>query len=194
MKKAVKMIFKILSTTLVAAIVVLAVLLAGVRLFGLTPLTVLSGSMEPTYHVGSIIYIKDVEPAELQAGDPVTFHLAGTTIATHRIIEVQERSEGLYFVTQGDANDNPDSPIPATSVIGKPVFTIPYLGYLSSFIQTPKGILYVVFCSVGVLLLSFIADAFTNEKKPEEVDAEENNGSKCLKAILYKRIFWRNKK
>ena len=167
---------KIVSNTLVTIVAVLAFLLYGFNIFGLKPYCVLSGSMESVYPTGSMIYVDKVNPEGLKTGDAITFRMPNGGVATHRIIEVQERSEGLYFVTQGDANDNPDSPIPATSVIGKPVFTIPYLGYLSSFIQTPKGILYVVFCSVGVLLLSFIADAFTNEKKPEEADAEENNG------------------
>ena len=50
-RKALKILSKTLSTAFVAAVVLLAVLLAGVRLVGLTPYTVLSGSMEPTYHV-----------------------------------------------------------------------------------------------------------------------------------------------
>ena len=47
--------FKVVTTLLVAVIVLLAVLLVGVRLIGLEPYTVLSGSMEPTYHTGSLI-------------------------------------------------------------------------------------------------------------------------------------------
>ena len=44
--------FNALSTLVVIAVVFLAVALVGVRLVGLTPYAVLSGSMEPTYHVG----------------------------------------------------------------------------------------------------------------------------------------------
>ena len=71
MEKAVRIIIKVLSTAVVAIVVVLAVLLAGVRLVGLTPYTVLSGSMEPTYHVGSVIYVRGVDPTTLKEGDSV---------------------------------------------------------------------------------------------------------------------------
>ena len=52
-----KKIWNVVSTVLVAAVVLLAVLLVGVRLFGLQVYTVLSGSMEPAYPVGSLIYV-----------------------------------------------------------------------------------------------------------------------------------------
>ena len=46
--------------------------------------------MEPTYRVGSIIYVKDIDPQELKEKDPVTYVLNGSTVVTHRIIEVIE--------------------------------------------------------------------------------------------------------
>lgn len=53
-----KKLLQIISTILVALVVLLAVALVGVRLAGIRTFTVLSGSMEPTYHVGSLIYVK----------------------------------------------------------------------------------------------------------------------------------------
>ena len=55
-------IWNIVSTIIVALVVLLAVLLVGVRLVGIQVFTVLSGSMEPTYHTGSVIYVKKVDP------------------------------------------------------------------------------------------------------------------------------------
>ena len=46
---------------------VLALLLVGVRLFGMQVFTVLSGSMEPTYQTGSLIYVKDVDYMDMMA-------------------------------------------------------------------------------------------------------------------------------
>ena len=57
------------STVLVLGVVLLAFLLVGVRLVGLTPYAVLSGSMEPTYHVGSLIYVGKIAPEEITVGD-----------------------------------------------------------------------------------------------------------------------------
>lgn len=61
--RTVKSILNIISTVLVVLLIILALLLAGVRVFGLTPYTVLSGSMEPNYHVGSLVYIKKTPAA-----------------------------------------------------------------------------------------------------------------------------------
>lgn len=57
MNKAVKKIWNIATTILVVLVVALAVLLVGARIIGLQVYAVLSGSMEPTYHTGSLIYV-----------------------------------------------------------------------------------------------------------------------------------------
>ena len=84
MKKA----WSIISSVLVALVVLLAIALVGVRLFGLQVYTVLSGSMEPTYHTGSLIYVKRVDPFTITPGQPITFLLDEDTVATHRVTEV----------------------------------------------------------------------------------------------------------
>ena len=88
MGKTIKKIWNIITNIIVVLAVILAVALVGVRLVGLQVFTVLSGSMEPTYHVGSLIYVKDVDYKELEAGDVITFMLDEDTVATHRITEV----------------------------------------------------------------------------------------------------------
>ena len=164
-RKALKILSKTLSTAFVAAVVLLAVLLAGVRLVGLTPYTVLSGSMEPTYHVGSVIYAKSVDPTTLKEGDPLTYRMGGDAIVTHRIVEVlNEGTPQLAFRTKGDANEHPDgTPVPAGAIIGKPLFTVPYLGFVSAFIQRPGGLLLVIGSCGAMLFLSFLIDELIKE-------------------------------
>ena len=53
--------------------VALALALVAPRLLGYTPFAVLSGSMEPAYPVGSLIYVQPVEASSLRVGDAVTF-------------------------------------------------------------------------------------------------------------------------
>ena len=50
-------IWNAITTALVVAVVLLALMLAGPRVIGMQVFTVLSGSMEPTYHTGSLIYV-----------------------------------------------------------------------------------------------------------------------------------------
>lgn len=176
MEKIFKIISKTLSTALVAAVVLLAIALVGIRVIGFIPYTVLSGSMEPTYHVGSVVYVKKVDPTTLKVGDPITFYLTGNVIATHRIIEVHgEGTPNLGFRTQGDANETVDGITPASAVIGKATFSIPYLGYLSNFLQQPKGLITVVGTGAAVLAISYIIDAIFPAKKESEPEAGEEN-------------------
>ena len=65
MSKSLKKVWNVVSSILVALVVILALLLVGARVAGLQVFTVLSGSMEPTYHTGSLIYVKKVDPALL---------------------------------------------------------------------------------------------------------------------------------
>ena len=177
MAKVMKIISKVLSTAWVAVVGILAVLLVGIRLIGYTPYTVLSGSMEPAYHVGSVIYVAEVEPEELKVGDPITYHMSSGAIVTHRIVEIQnEGTPSLAFKTKGDANKDADgTPVPAAAVIGKPQFSIPYLGYVSDYVQKPQGLITVVGAGVVLFIISSVIDAlFKNEKdKPSDPDSKE---------------------
>ena len=83
----IRKIYSIVSTLLIIAVVIVAFLLVGVRLIGFEPYTVLSGSMEPKYHVGSIIYVAKVTPDELSVGDPLTYRI-DNTVVTHEIVEI----------------------------------------------------------------------------------------------------------
>lgn len=173
----VKKIFSAVTTVLVVLAVLLAVALVGVRVVGYTPYTILSGSMEPTYHVGSLIYVKQVDPADLKVGDPITFALDEDTIATHRIIEIvpdEEDPSVLRFATKGDANDVADgSLVHYKNIIGTPVFTVPYLGYVADYIQHPPGMYTAIAAGVILLLLVFVPDMFDDDKKKKKAESEE---------------------
>lgn len=170
------------TSLLVAAIVAIAFLLVGVRLIGLTPYAVLSGSMEPTYHVGSLIYVRHAEPHQVQVGDPITFVVnEDLLVATHRVVNIdihtsrQEMVTGedgstttvevpleefvYYFYTKGDANEAADgAPVYYENLIGIPVFTIPYLGYLSSWLQTREGSIMGICIGIVLIMLIFMPD------------------------------------
>ena len=88
MSKSLKKVWNVVSSILVALVVILALLLVGARVAGLQVFTVLSGSMEPTYHTGSLIYVKKVDPYAIQEGQPITFMLDENTVATHRVVGI----------------------------------------------------------------------------------------------------------
>lgn len=169
MSRKVKRVWNICSTVLVVIVVLLALLLVGVRLVGLRVYSVLSGSMEPTYHTGSLLYVKKTDTAALKSGDVITFMLDEDTVATHRIVEVikdEEDPSTVRYRTKGDANAAPDAvPVHYKNVIGTPVCSIPYLGYVANYIQHPPGTYVAVSVGALLLLLVFLPDIFSDGKK-----------------------------
>lgn len=170
--KARKSIWNLLTTLLLFVVLALAILLAGVRLVGLTPYVVLSGSMEPTYPVGSLIYVKQTDPADIREGDAITFRLHGeSTIATHRVIAISP--DGTQFTTQGDANDAPDgAPVLAQDLVGRPLFAIPYLGYLSHWITNPPG-RYLTVALLAALVALLVLPDWIRRDAPEPTTTEK---------------------
>lgn len=171
MLKTIKKIYNVISAAVIAVIIILALLLVGVKLIGLEPYTVLSGSMEPKYHVGSVIYVKDVDPKELKVGDPLTFKHQGATV-THEIIEIVPADDPneMKIVTQGLTNNISDGEIPVSNIIGKPVFSIPYLGYVAQHLQNPKGMFSAICVVIVLLVLSGLLDYLTDDKKKRAPD------------------------
>lgn len=177
MNPVVKTVCKAVSTTVLVLAVVLAVMLVGVRLVGFEVYTVLSGSMEPTYHTGSIVYVKKCEPEDIKVGDPITFVMnEDLVVATHRVIEIDAENE--HFYTKGDANEAPDAaPVHFNNLIGTPVFTIPLMGYVANYVQNPPGCYIAIAVCALVLMLMFLPDLFSKDEE-EEVEGKKKGKGK----------------
>lgn len=174
----VKKIWNIVTTVLISIVALIAIALVGVKLFGIEVYTVLSGSMEPKFHTGSVIYVVDTDVNELKEKDIITFQLAGETLATHRITAVEGQGSSLSFRTKGDANDHEDAnPVPANRVIGKAVFSIPLLGYLITFIQQPPGMYYAIVAGAVLLLMMILPEFLFDDDKDKENENTEKEGT-----------------
>ena len=163
---------KNLSTGMVVIAIVFAFLIAGIRILGFEVFGVLTGSMEPTYPTGSLIYVKDVDPSELRVNDVITFSISPNVIATHRIVEIvpdEQYPTIVRYRTKGDANKDVDaSLVSAGNIIGKAMFAVPQLGYLASYIQQPPGI-YVAILVCGLMIaFVFYTDSLENKQKQSE--------------------------
>lgn len=173
MQKKVKQVWNIITSVLIGFVVLLALLLWGVRIVGLEGLVVQSGSMEPAYPVGSLVYVKETDPDKLEVGDVITFRSAGEVLCTHRIAEVREENGSVSFITKGDNNDSADSnPVLPQNLEGKVVGMIPGLGYFAAYIQNPPG-LYIAVCAAAVLLLlTILPDLIFPEDKDDKKQEE----------------------
>lgn len=164
-----KKIWNVITVTAVALIVIFAVLLVGVRIAGLEVFSVLSGSMEPKYSTGDLLYVKRVDYTALKPGDVITYLLSENTVSTHRIVEViadENDPSVLRFRTKGDANDSADAGlVHYKNIIGVPVFSIPLLGYVASYISEPPGMHIAIGSCAMVIILVFLPDLFGKEER-----------------------------
>lgn len=173
MKAKIKKIWNWVNGVLIGLVVLLAIALAGVRLVGWDIYVVLSGSMEPEYRTGSVIYVKEADPEDLGVQDVITFRLDEDTIATHRIIEITEIDGQAAFRTKGDANEREDAAaVPVSQVVGTPVFTIPYLGYLVEYIHSTSGRYATIAMGATLLFLVFLPDILFGEDEKKKEKAE----------------------
>lgn len=171
--KTVSKIFNIITWLLVAAAVLLALLLVGVRLFGYTPYAILSPSMTPNYQVGDLVYAKKIAPADIQIGDPITFVAdEKLTVVTHRVVEIDSENGCVY--TKGDANDTRDgNPVYYENVLGRVSFSIPKLGYVSIFMSKRNGRFAAIAVIAVLMLLLIIPEFFKPAKKKVSPVSEE---------------------
>lgn len=157
--------------------VLCAVFLMGSRIMGYQVYTVISGSMEPKYSVGDLLYVKKIDVNTIKVGDDITFVLnEDLVVATHRVVRVD--AENQRFYTKGIANEVEDSePVHFNNVIGVPKFSIPKLGYVSDFVQNPPGMYITIGIGIILILLVFVPDLIAKKKdeETEEVEAIKND-------------------
>ncbi len=127
------------------AVLALAAAVAVVpRVLGGSALTVLTGSMEPTYSPGDMVISAPEDRYSI--GDVVTFQPVSDdpTLITHRIVAVSEGTDGAEYVTRGDANGSDDDPIVADQVMGSVRYSIPYLGHAAMLVGEHRSTLIII--------------------------------------------------
>ena len=164
-----KKIWNVTSTVLVGLVVACAIFLMGTRMMGYRVFCVLSGSMEPLYSVGDLIYVKPTPSSEIKVGDTVSFVLnEDLVVATHQVVSIDAKNMRLQ--TKGLTNDIPDDPIHYNNVIGVAKFALPKMGYVANFVQNPPGMYIAIAVGVVLVVTLFLPDL---KKKKEEPSAEE---------------------
>ena len=135
-----------LLTIEIVMIVLLALCTTVPRLVGYNEYTVISGSMAPTIPIGSLVLVKSEDASQIEAGDVIAFQSHSSAVVTHRVVSKDDTAQ--EFTTKGDANESEDfEPIPYTNLLGKVVFSVPYLG---NFLAT-------IFSTTGKIIMGVIA-------------------------------------
>ena len=149
-------------------VIVLLLLLAAVLVpklcFGMEMKAVMTSSMEPELPVGSLLVISPTDYDDIQIGDDITFvRDANLTLVTHRVISKDDETQKI--TTQGIANNVSDAPTSYENVVGKVVWSIPYVGYLVIYLGKPQGKIIAVTVIISLLAISFLIDKYSSDKE-----------------------------
>ncbi len=137
---------RIVTGVIIACALVTAAGLAFAHARGNQVLTVVSGSMTPTFRAGDAVIVAPPGRQPLRPGQIIAFHEgAGSGLTTHRIVRVDQRADGVYVQTKGDANAAPDATLtPASAVVGVLKERLSRAGYWLALYQSPQGRLLFV--------------------------------------------------
>ena len=140
----------------VGVVVGLALLVTAPRLLGVTPFTILSGSMQPAYSVGDVVLDERIAPTAARPGDVVTFtdpSRQGATV-THRVERLTRNGSQVQFITRGDANNASETwAVAAGGTIGRVRVRVPKVGWALQWARSREGKLQLIAMPAAVLAL-----------------------------------------
>jgi len=188
----------------VKSLIVLAIILGAVVgfWFGLKTyfrtenplLAVASDSMVPTLKTGDLIVVQggfnvsDIV-AEYDTGDIIVFYspYSPSELIVHRAVEKHSSNGELFLKTRGDNNPSTDSwEVFDSHLVGKVVFSVPYIGHIPLFVRTPTGMTIIVILIV-ILIIAEIAFPLVKKKEPEqpiEKPAMSDTGSSTISSTI----------
>ena len=158
-------VYDIITGIILVVCMVCLVGVGGLYLLGKTPRVIVSGSMEPEIHTGSLAFIDTKVPYEdIKEKYIIAFKNESGSMVVHRAVNVSDRG----IETKGDANDVLDG-VTTTSdnYYGKDMFSIPNIGYVLFAIKSKRGIIITVTAIVAYILLGYIIGD-NNDKKEKE--------------------------
>jgi signal peptidase len=185
----------ILSISILTLIVVVAAGLLVVQMLGFKPMAVLSGSMEPAYATGSVVFVDtNASVGSIAVGDTITYSLGeSSTVVTHRVIAIDP--DKSLFTTKGDANDTEDGPVPFSSFVGRTAgFYIPWAGSALLMVGTTQGIAVALFALAFIVVLLMVPVILTPAKAPKMAKKpgpgaaaeDQNEGVGCRASLKVK--------
>ena len=143
---------------------------------GTFPLIVLTDSMVPEIYSGDLIICRTADTEDIEVNDVISFFDPagnGTSIVTHRVIEIVEDDGEIFFRTRGDYNNTEDKElVPAENLVGVYKMRIAGAGHIAMFMQSTAGlIICVVFPIILLVGYDMIRRRIYEKNNKQDTDA-----------------------
>lgn len=158
---------KIFNTVFLAIILFVAILiiLSSFKIAFLKILVIKSGSMEPALKKEGVVFTWPKE--SYKVGDIISYEISGGKgTVTHRINEIKYDNNQIKYVTKGDANPAPDQEkVTKAQIIGRVLFSVPYLGHVISFSKTLPGLIILIIIPATIIVYEELKNIIKEIKK-----------------------------
>ena len=172
-----KKIIRIITTPVVVLILLLAIYTGyfkfikksnNISFFGYKQYIVMTGSMQPSYNIGDLIFEKEIAKEDIKLNDVITYSLeSGQDTVTHRVIDIIEENGETYYQFKGDNNNSPDPDLVTYEQIqGKVIYKIDKLGSLIAEFVSGTGVILILI----IFILSYMK---TNRKEERRIARED---------------------
>lgn len=187
--KIFKIVYGTLKTIFFAILILYVVFICVQRLsgnnsvFGFRLFTVATGSMKGVYNVNDVIAVKDFDNKKLKVGDDIAFvgNRGGleNKLVAHRIIKIEEESNGRIFTTKGVKNSVEDPSITESQILGKVVGVVPVVTQINHVVKSQLGFFCLIFCPLVLVIVLEILQTITDIKlennELQEINKKEIN-------------------
>lgn len=149
--------------------------LVGFRIF-----TVATGSMVPEYEVGDILISKETDPSEIKVDDDIVYKGEKGNfkdkVVTHRVISIEKQEDGNYkIITKGIANSEQDPEITQEQVLGKVVYKVKSLSFISKLISNIYIFYFFIFIPIALIIFKQIKNIIASGEETEDEEDDEND-------------------
>ena len=142
---------------------------------GYCPMIVLTDSMSPYIDSGDLIVDKSVKIDDVKVGDVISFFDPdgnGTSVVTHRVVEILNENGKISFRTKGDFNNTEDkTPVPSSNLVGRYLFKIKGAGNVAMWLQTTPGLIVCV----GVPVVLLVTYELIRRRKYEQAKQDDTD-------------------
>ncbi len=136
---------------------------------GYLPMIVLTDSMYPEIKSGDLIICHTIDAESVREADVIAFFDPagnGSSVVTHRVMEIVNKDGKLFFKTKGDNNNIEDKTlVPAENLVGIYQTRIAGAGNIAMFMQTTTGLIVCVVLPIILLVGYDIIRRHLYEKK-----------------------------
>ena len=101
-------------------------------------MAIATGSMVPYFNAGDVVILQKIKPEDVKLYDVVEYKTTTKNIV-HRVVEIDKKQDGLYFITKGDHNPSNDlNPVFQDKIVAKVIFVVPIIGYPAVWLNFSK--------------------------------------------------------